>query len=148
MSKFYCALWTLNLTYRNTQPAELFYKKAALKHFADSQKNILWSLFLIKLQVWRPTNLLKWYSNPGVFLWILRKKIYFEEQSTPTLKKICERLLLYWMSPVKNWAKVFNILKNKRTNFICKIGTDYVVRNYHLRKCMFYPKLEAHNLAY
>ena len=31
----------------------------------------------------------------------------------PTLKKICERLLLYWMSPVKDWAKVLNILKIK-----------------------------------
>ena len=36
-------------------------------------KNLCCSLFLIKLQTWRPSVLLKRVSNTGAFLWILRK---------------------------------------------------------------------------
>ena len=55
-----------------------FIKKSILKNFAIfSGKNLCWSLFLIKLQVFRSATLLKRYSNTGVFLLILRN---FQEQ--------------------------------------------------------------------
>ena len=38
-------------------PPELFYKKAVLKHFAIfTEKHLCWSLFLIKLQAFRPST--------------------------------------------------------------------------------------------
>ena len=53
---------------------EVFCKKAFLKSFAIfSGKHLCWSLFLIKLKVFRPATLLKRDSNTGDFLWILWK---------------------------------------------------------------------------
>ena len=49
-----------------------------------------WSLFLIKLQPWRPVTFLTRDPNTGVFLWILKNFLV-----TAFLKKnICERLYL------------------------------------------------------
>ena len=46
-------------------------KKGVLKSFANfTGKHLCRSLFLIKLQAWRPKPLLKRNSNTGVFLWI------------------------------------------------------------------------------
>ena len=46
-------------------------KQVFLKYFAIfAAKHLCWSLFLIKLQAWRP--LLKRDSNTNVFLWILQ----------------------------------------------------------------------------
>ena len=54
------------------QPPEVFYKNTVLKNFAIfTAKHLCWSSFLIKLQVFRPTALLKRDFNRGVFLWIL-----------------------------------------------------------------------------
>ena len=48
-------------------------KRAILKHFAIFMgKHFCWSLFLIKLQTFRPATLLKRNSNAVAFLWILR----------------------------------------------------------------------------
>ena len=59
-------------------------KKDVLKNFVIfTEKHLCWSPFLIKLQDWRHTTILKRDSNTGVFL--LR---------APILKNICERLLL------------------------------------------------------
>ena len=55
------------------KPPEVFYKKAVLKYFSIiTGKYLCWSLFLIKLRVFRSATLLKRYFNTGVFLWILR----------------------------------------------------------------------------
>ena len=48
-------------------------KKAAFKNLAVFiEKQLYWSLFLIKLQIWRITTSLKGDSNTGNFLWILQ----------------------------------------------------------------------------
>ena len=48
-------------------------KKVSLKYFATFiGKHLCWRLSLIKLQTWRPADLLTRDSNTGVFLWILR----------------------------------------------------------------------------
>ena len=55
------------------QPPEAFYKKAVLKNFTIfTEKHLRWSLFLIKLQTFRPETLLKRESSTDDFLWILR----------------------------------------------------------------------------
>ena len=47
--------------------------KAVLDKFATfTRKQLCWSHFLIKWQVWRSSTLLKTESNPGVLLWIFR----------------------------------------------------------------------------
>ena len=44
-------------------------KKAILKYFAIfTEKHLCWSLFIIKLQAFRPATLLKSDSSTGVFL--------------------------------------------------------------------------------
>ena len=58
---------------RQKQPPEVFSKKGALKNFANfTRKYPCWSLFLIKLQAFRPATLLKRDSNTGMFLLTLR----------------------------------------------------------------------------
>ena len=55
------------------QPPDVFYKKAVLKSFAIFPvKHLCWSLFLIKLKIFRSATLLKKDSNTGDFLWILQ----------------------------------------------------------------------------
>ena len=63
-------------------------KKAVLKNFAMfTRKHLLWSLFLIKVQTFRPANLLKWTPTQTFCC------EYCER--APILKNICERLLLW-----------------------------------------------------
>ena len=52
-----------------TSLSQMFFKIGALKNFAYFiGKHQCWSIFLIKLQAWRPATLLKRDSNTGVFL--------------------------------------------------------------------------------
>ena len=52
-----------------THSPQVFYKKAILKNFVTfTGKRLCWSLFLIKLQAFRPETLLKRDSNTSVFL--------------------------------------------------------------------------------
>ena len=44
----------------------MFFKIGVLKNFAG--KNLCWNFFLIKLQAFRPTAVLKRYSDTGVLL--------------------------------------------------------------------------------
>ena len=65
--------------------SQMFFKIGVLKNFANFiGKHQCWNIFLIKLQAWRPSTLLKRDSNAGVFLLNLR---YFTEhfflKSTP-----------------------------------------------------------------
>ena len=58
-----------SLTPLQKQPPEVFYKKAVLKNFAIFRvKHLCWSLFLISLQTFRPTTLLKRDPSTGAFL--------------------------------------------------------------------------------
>ena len=78
----------------------LYKKEAVLKKFAIfTGKQICWSLFLIKLQVFRPATLLKRDSNAGVFLCILQIficELISESISNLCLRnfEICKRLIL------------------------------------------------------
>ena len=48
--------------------SQMFFKIGILRTFAIfTEKRLRWSLFLIKLQTWRPKTLLKRDSNTGVF---------------------------------------------------------------------------------
>ena len=47
-------------------------KKEKFSQEIITGKNLCWSLFLVKAQVFTPVILLKRDSNTGVFLWILR----------------------------------------------------------------------------
>ena len=95
-------------------PLEVFFKKVVLKNFSNfTAKHLCWSLFLIKLQNLRPATLLKRDFKicfPVKFAKFLR---------TPTLKNICERLLLHehtsvaYLKPcqtskMKGFAKMVN----------------------------------------
>ena len=54
----------------NQKQPSVFYKKAVIKNFAIfTGKHLCWSLFLIKLQAFRPDS--KRDSNICIFLWIL-----------------------------------------------------------------------------
>ena len=67
-------------------------KKAVLKNFAIfRRKHLYCSLFLIKLQTFRPVTLLKRDSNTGVFLWILRN--FYKHLFCRTLANGCFCLL-------------------------------------------------------
>ena len=63
----------------------------ALKNFLT--KHLCWSLFLIKIQVYSPANLLKRLSNTGVLLIVIAKFL-----RTAILRNICEQFLL-WVLP-------------------------------------------------
>ena len=71
-----------------------------LTNFANfTWKHLCWSLFLIKLQVWKPATLLKRDSNTAIFLWNLEifKNTYFEKNlrraaSASCLKKLSHKI--------------------------------------------------------
>ena len=72
------------------QPLQVFYKKSVFKNFAIfTGKNLCWSLFLIKLQAFSPSDFTKKRIQHRCFpvnnAKFLRKTI---------LKNLCERLLL------------------------------------------------------
>ena len=55
--------------FKKEEPPEEFYKKGVVKNFAIfTEKHLCWSLFLIKLQAYRPATLLKRDYNEEVFL--------------------------------------------------------------------------------
>ena len=63
--------------------------------------NIHWSLFLVKLQAWRPINLLKRGSNTDISLWILQT--YYENKKNTTGGFFCT-----WNSPGISFYKSGN----------------------------------------
>ena len=68
---------------------EMFYKKTVLKNFTIlTGKHLYWSLFVIKLQAFKPATLWKRDFNIGVFLWIC------ETNSGQILKNIYELMPL------------------------------------------------------
>ena len=71
----------------------MFFKINVLQNFTNFiGKHLCWCLFWIKLQAWRPANLLKRDFNTGVSCEVCEtfKNTYF-----PILKNIWERLILF-----------------------------------------------------
>ena len=65
-------------TYRSSR-SQIFFKKGVLNNFAI----LCWSIFLIKLQTWRPANLLKRKSNTyGVYFWTYQH-YFLQIEGTP-----------------------------------------------------------------
>ena len=64
-------------------------KKGVLKNFANFKgKQLCWSLYLMKLQTWRPAALLKRDSNTDIFCQICE---IFEERLETTVSKLLFR---------------------------------------------------------
>ena len=60
-------------SFAQKQPAEVFSEKRCSRKFRDiHRKNLCWSLFLVKLQTFRPSTLVRRDFNIGIFLWVLR----------------------------------------------------------------------------
>ena len=92
LSPFSCsvALGQLNPIYKKGRSSHwrCSVKKGVLKNFVNfTGKHLCWSLFLIKLQAFRPAILLK-KTPTQVFCCEIAKIL-----RTPILKNICERLL-------------------------------------------------------
>ena len=96
------------------QPRRCFMKQGVYKKFAIfTGKHQYKSLFLIKLQFWRPEVLLKRVSNAGVFFVSIAKVLW-----APILKNICERLLckkikIFFGEPVRLKCDLYIILQIK-----------------------------------
>ena len=65
---YWCCSWFILfrhfLIIIRSSRSQIFFKNDVLKHFANfTRKHLRWSLFLIKLQVFRPATLLKSDSN-------------------------------------------------------------------------------------
>ena len=71
---------------------QMFFKIGILKNFAIFPgKHLCWSLFLIKLQAWRPAPSLKRDSNRIAFLWILQNfqgHFFYRTPTVATLERI------------------------------------------------------------
>ena len=81
-------------------------EKAAFKKFTTfTGKHLCWSLFLIKLRVWRPATLFKRESNTGVFLWILQNfQEYFSRMLTSSFSFLFSPICLKKLE--KRWGFV------------------------------------------
>ena len=84
--------------YRSSR--SMFFRIGVLKNFAMfTGKNLCWSLFLIKLQAWKPAILFKRDSKIGIFLWNLEKFFlrtpFFTEHIRWLLLKISHEFSLY-----------------------------------------------------
>ena len=84
-------------------------KKGVLKNFANfTRKHLCWRLFLITLQAWGPTALLKRDSNTGVFL--SKSQNLFEQLFWRTYAEDCFYVLInliFWYhfnNFNKNWG--------------------------------------------
>ena len=75
----------INDKWTRSSRSQIFFKIGIVKIFENFVvKHLCWSLFLIKLEVWRSAVLLKRDSNTGVFLWNMRnfeEHLFFTEHS-------------------------------------------------------------------
>ena len=144
------------------QLLEVFYKKAVFKHFAIViGKHLCYIIFLIKLQHFRPSTLLKRDYKTGVFLWIFRKfqKHVFWRTSANSCFRICNMIvvitlewcihrlpnLLRWVMTLIYFGAFSHL--NRRCRCI-DIGSEYV--NYRIAWQLFtnilYKRLIFENL--
>ena len=92
-------LWKHELK-RQRQPLKLCCKNGILRKFMSfTGKHLCWSLFLIELQTFRPSALLRRGSNTDVFV------EFTKILRTPNLKNICESLQASFP-----WTAFFNNL--------------------------------------
>ena len=95
-------------------------KKGFLKNFAKfTRKHLCWSLFLIKLQAFKPVYLLKKDSNTGAFLWKLR---IFKEH-------------LFWSTSAIDF---FCISETQTTNNVIYILPENFIFNFRIYKIFSY----------
>ena len=103
----------LKATVRSTHSQKLF--KTGLKNFTNfTGKHLCWTLFLIKLQPFRPTTLLKRDSNTGVSCEICKdfKNTYF-----------------YGTSPIMLLYRVFKIFASQCLNpFHARVLFPYLLK--------------------
>ena len=89
-------LWKYASAYRSSR-SQMFFKIVFLKNFANfTGKHICWSLFLIKLQAFRSSAVLKRDSNTGIILWNLRnlfKNTFFTEHVLTVTASVCSENL-------------------------------------------------------
>ena len=96
-------------------------EKTVLKNFAIfTGKHLCWSLFLIKLQDFRPATLLERDSNTDVFPWILQS--FYEYLFWKTSTNGCfSKLQTFLQSSRKpNWNVVWI-----KINIYCLLWTDF-----------------------
>ena len=114
-------------------------KKGVLKNFANFTENHLcWSLFLIKLQAFSLTALLKRDSNTDIFCEICEifKNTYFEGHLRTTASKLLFREKPHWLIKIR----CFLILQ------ICSIKTEAVAWRCSV-KMMFLKISQIHKKA-
>ena len=86
LSNCVCWNWRKDWLFNTSRSSysQMFFEIGVLKNFAIfTGKYLCWTLFLIKLQAFRPANLLKRSSNTVVFLWILRNLTPLVADSAP-----------------------------------------------------------------
>ena len=101
-------------------------KKGVHKNFGNfTRKHLSWSLFLIKLQVFRPATLLKRNSNTGVLLWNLQifKNVYFEEYLWASASVVSSSWHLCWNLFIKlqAWRPAILLKTDSQHVFSCEI---------------------------
>ena len=155
-------MYNLSSVNLQKQLLEVFYKKAVFKHFAIViGKHLCYIIFLIKLQHFRPSTLLKRDYKTGVFLWIFRKfqKHVFWRTSANSCFRICNMIvvitlewcihrlpnLLRWVMTLIYFGAFSHL--NRRCRCI-DIGSEYV--NYRIAWQLFtnilYKRLIFENL--
>ena len=115
--------WDRN--YRSSR-SQIFFKIGVLKDFGDfTGKNLCWSLFLIKLQAWRPSTLLRRDCNTGIFLWIskiFRNTFFYRTPPVATFKikhvYASAAVLLHIRIGNNDWCKCGHC-KNKAREIDC-----------------------------
>ena len=106
--------WERN--YRSSH-LQILFKISVLKNFANfTGKHLYWSLFLIKLQIWRLANLLWKDSNTGV----MRKKLQ-KQSFTDILQNRCSKKFSNFHRKIHVSEYLFNKVADLKTsNFIKK----------------------------
>ena len=101
---------------------DVFYTKAVLKNYAlFTEKQLCWSLFLIKLQALRSATLLKRDFSTGVFLCILRISIYFEKHLRTAASDYSFTIVIYLFSAVslqvRRKTTIFEIRRSLKLDY-------------------------------
>ena len=93
--------------------SQMFFKIGLLENFANFRgKDLCWSLFLIKLLVWRSATLLKWDTKTGVFLSCeiceILKNIFFYRTSPVAASERLKKWFYFRIKAVSNcWISWF-----------------------------------------
>ena len=119
--RYYMNLIKLINNYIDAAP-DVFYTKAVLKNYAlFTEKQLCWSLFLIKLQALRSATLLKRDFSTGVFLCILRISIYFEKHLRTAASDYSFTIVIYLFSAVslqvRRKTTIFEIRRSLKLDY-------------------------------